>query len=147
MPSLHRRVSFAALFVALACAGPPPAEPRAQQNAVPTSQITQRDWVLVALSTSSTIIDTTRPPTLRLDSEARAGGFAGCNRYSASYTIRGDSLAFGPVGATKMFCSATDHLERVFLEVLARTSTYRLSDATLILRSRDGLEAHFRPAR
>jgi heat shock protein HslJ len=98
------------------------------------------------MSTSSTIIDTTRPPTLRLDTGAQASGFAGCNRFSGSFTLRGDSLSFAALAATKMYCAATDHVERVFLTILERTKTYSLSGSTLTLRSHDGLEAIFRPA-
>jgi heat shock protein HslJ len=98
------------------------------------------------MSTSSTIIDRTNPPTLRLDANNRAGGFAGCNRYFAGFRLRGDSLSFSEIGATRMYCAATDHVERVFLTILERTRTYTISDSELTLRSHDGLEAIFRPA-
>ena len=68
------------------------------------TQITDRDWVLVALGEQSSPLGRgNQPATLRLEaSTSRAVGFAGCNRFSASYTLAGDSLRFGPAMATKM---------------------------------------------
>jgi hypothetical protein len=48
---------------------------------------------------------------------SRAAGFAGCNRFSASYRLSGDSLSFGPI-VSKMACADGDELERSFLTAL-----------------------------
>jgi heat shock protein HslJ len=36
--------------------------------------------------------------------EGVVGGSAGCNTYSASYTVDGDSLSIGEAASTMMFC-------------------------------------------
>ncbi|MEM9305622.1 MAG: META domain-containing protein [Pseudomonadota bacterium] len=43
--------------------------------------------------------------SLQLDAaEARAFGSAGCNRFSGSYTLDGDTISFGPMAMTKRMC-------------------------------------------
>ena len=78
------------------------------------------------------------PPT------GRAAGFAGCNRYSAGYTLAGDSLTFGPAVSTKMACADGDELERGYLAMLPAIKNYRLSDSMLTLNGSTGPLAHFR---
>lgn len=71
--------------------------------------------------------------------EQRVGGFAGCNRYSGSYsregsTERGASLAFGEnMAVTMMACPDGMELEQRFLKVLARVDTFRLDGNVLTL--------------
>ncbi len=86
-----------------------------------------------------------RPLTLRLESGAsRAVGFAGCNRYSGSYTLAGDSLKFGPAISTKMSCGASDEVERSYLATLPLVVTYAVADDTLTLNGPGGTLARFR---
>ena len=135
---------------ALACGTKPPAQlpPQAVAATAP-STITGRDWVLVALGEQTSPMGSkAQPPALRFETaDFRAAGFAGCNRYFATYALRGDSLTFGPVASTKMFCAESNDLERTFLATLAATTTYQLSDSILTLRTRDGLQARFRAAK
>jgi heat shock protein HslJ len=132
------------LFLA-ACAGPPK-PPSQEQSARPApAAITDRDWVLVALGTQSAPAGRDhQPATLRLEaSTSRAVGFAGCNRFSASYTLAGDSLRFGPALATKMACAEGDDLERGYLSALPVVATYEATDSTLILNGPAGPVARF----
>lgn len=89
-----------------------------------------------------------KPPTLKLaPADFRATGFAGCNRYFATYSISGASLTFESPGATKMFCAASDSLERAFLGMLPEVTTYQLNDTVLTLTTKNGLVARFHAAR
>jgi heat shock protein HslJ len=99
----------------LACTGPK--DQPGQTRSTSSQPVTDRDWVLVSLGEQSSPVGRDKQPaTLRLDASAnRAVGFAGCNRYSASYTLSGDSLRFGPAIATKMACVDGDELERHYL--------------------------------
>jgi heat shock protein HslJ len=140
----------ASLCFALAgCGDRPPADtpaasPPAGDTAVaPTSVATSiggREWVLVALGEQASPLGAGgKPATIQFDSAAsRAAGFAGCNRFSGSYTLGPDSLSFGPVMSTKMACVDGDALERGFLAALSRVTTYILADSTLTLGTSDG---------
>ena len=106
--------------------------------------ITDRDWVLVALAEQASPPPRGKPATLRLEaSTSRAAGFAGCNRFSASYTLAGDSLRFGPIMSTKMACVDGDELERRFLGALPVVATYEATDSALILKGPGGPLARF----
>ena len=63
----------------------------------------------------------------------RAGGFAGCNRFSAGYELSGDQLRFGAAIATRMACVGGMELERDYLQALSRVTRYRLQGSTLTL--------------
>jgi heat shock protein HslJ len=86
-----------------------------------------------------------RPITLRFDStDTRAGGFAGCNQYSAAYRLSGDSLTFQAPIATKMFCEGFMEVETALLGALERVRRFEVTDSTLTLYSEEGPVARFR---
>ena len=142
------RLAFAAsgaLLVLAACTSPQKQPSQAQSTLPAPTPITDRDWVLVALGEQPLPAGRgNQPATLRLEaSTSRAVGFAGCNRFSASYTLAGDSLRFGPAVATKMACVAGDELERGFLGALPVVATYEATDSALILKGPSGPLARF----
>jgi len=134
-----------ALLLLVACTSPQKQPSQEQSTVSARTPITDRDWVLVALGEQSTPAGHgKRPATLRLEaSTSRAAGFAGCNRFSGSYTLAGDSLRFGPVMATKMACVDGDELERSFLGALPVVATYEATDSALILKGPGGPLARF----
>jgi putative lipoprotein len=86
-----------------------------------------------------------RPATIQFDGgTGRAAGFAGCNRYSGRYTVAGAGLTFGPAVSTKMACTDGDELERSYLAILPRVTSYTVSDTGLILDGSAGPLARFR---
>ncbi len=82
------------------------------------ASVTDREWILATLG--------------------------GCNRFSASYRLAGDSLSFGPVVSTKMSCADGDQLERSFLAMLPAIATYQATDSALTLLGPGGVSARFR---
>ncbi|MCC6318011.1 MAG: META domain-containing protein [Gemmatimonadaceae bacterium] len=112
-----------------------------------TLAVTDRDWELASFGRGAVAPTGSggRAPTLRLDAASgRAGGFGGCNRYNGPYTMAADSLVFGALAATKMFCHDGDSVERVFFDMLAEVRGWTVSDSTLTLRSAQGAVATFR---
>jgi heat shock protein HslJ len=136
-----------ALLAQLGCAKAPEATTDTTMSAATPSvaaavdsttapRVTDRDWELVALGEMATAPTGGggKPATLRLDAaETRASGFAGCNRYSGHYTLAADSLSFGALVSTKMFCQDGDALERTYLAMLAAVRTWQATDSTLTL--------------
>ena len=138
--------AFAAwwLLSIFACAPKPPASE--QPPAMSAASLDNREWALVALGEVAAPVGAgNRPATIQFDpTTGRAAGFAGCNRYSAGYTVAGDSLTFGPAISTKMACADGDQLERGYLAMLPAIRSYALSDSTLTLNGSDGPLARFR---
>lgn len=130
-----------ALLAALACGRTPAPSPTATPP-----RITDRDWELVALGPNTTPRGADgRPVTLRLDAATgRAAGFAGCNRFSAGYALKGDRLTFQPPISTRMACAEGMELESAFLATLPSLTTYQATDSTLVLSGPDGPRARFR---
>jgi heat shock protein HslJ len=80
------------------------------------------------------------PPSATF-AEGTVGGSTGCNRFTASYTVDGDSLRIGAVASTRMACRPpADAVERVYLAALARVAGWRSDDAELVLLDEDGAE-------
>jgi heat shock protein HslJ len=103
------------------------------------------EWVLVELYGQPAAMGAGgRPATLRFEGDsARAGGFAGCNRYSGSYTVRGDSLRFAPLAMTKMACAEGMTLEQRLAEALDETRRYEVGATGLTLHGTSGKVARF----
>lgn len=146
---LKMRVIVAVASIVVACGQKsPPAQP-ANSTAPTNTNIADREWVLVALGDRTAPFGPeVEPPTLKLTpADFRATGFGGCNRYFATYSLSGNSLKFESPGATKMFCAASDSLERAFLGMLPEVTTYQVSDTVLTLTTKTGLVARFHAAR
>jgi heat shock protein HslJ len=99
------------------------------------SSVAGVDWELMELNakTASTGAGGRRA-TLRFDADsARVTGFSGCNRFSGSYTLNGDSLRFGPLVMTRMACTDGMELEHDLSAALEATRRYELSSTQLKL--------------
>jgi heat shock protein HslJ len=114
-----------------------PAPSTAQAPAV---KIEDRDWDLVMVGEMQNPQGNGgRPATLRLDTATqRAAGNSGCNRYSGTYRLSGDSLSFGPAISTKMACEQGMDLETAWLGALAKIVTFSATESTLTLNGAEG---------
>src|SRR5687767_10749075 len=64
--------------------------------------------------------------------DGRMSGSNGCNRYSASYTLDGDTLELGQAMSTKVGCTPlADQVQSAFTAALERVASYRIEDAEL----------------
>jgi heat shock protein HslJ len=73
--------------------------------------------------------------------DGTVSGSAGCNRYTASYTVDGDALEIGPAASTNMACPPpADRVEREYLAALERVAAWQLDGGELVLDDADGKE-------
>jgi len=142
----------------LDCTQPPPAgEPT--KSAAPSvgetsavspaavDSLANREWRLAELGEQKNPLGAGgRPITLRFEEGTRAAGFGGCNRYTGSYTARGDSVSFGPIASTKMACTDGMQLEQSYLAMLPLVVRYSLADSILTLMGAGGPVAVFQAA-
>jgi heat shock protein HslJ len=80
-------------------------------------------------------------PTLEFSADGKLAGWAGCNRYSASYTSEGARIALGPMAVAKKACLAPDGVmeqETLFLKALGTAATVRVEAGRLELRTAEG---------
>lgn len=76
-------------------------------------------------------------PELSL-SGSEATGSGGCNRFSGSAVIKGNTIKFGPLRATKMFCAGKMDTETVFFSALDATRGYAVSGNELVFLDETG---------
>ncbi|HEU4585973.1 MAG TPA: META domain-containing protein [Gemmatimonadaceae bacterium] len=120
--------------------------PESDTLAAPTRSIFDREWSLAMLGDSPAPTGSEgKAATMELDSvAARASGFGGCNRYTAPFTIAGDSLHFGIAASTKMACATGEEVERALFEILPKVTGFEATDSTLTLTGASGALAAFR---
>ncbi|WP_292729529.1 META domain-containing protein [Methanoculleus sp.] len=82
--------------------------------------------------------------TVAFDTDGNVGGSAGCNHYSADYTVDSASLSIGPAVRTEMYCSEPPGImkqEDRYLALLANVTSYRVEGGErLVLVDREGAD-------
>jgi len=96
------------------------------------------EWVVEDLAGGG-IIDRSRI-TIEFLEDNRIAGRASCNRYTGSYKLRGEGIAFGPIATTRMACApALMDQEARFLDLLERAESVRIGrDGELRLSTAGG---------
>src|SRR5262245_31399603 len=73
------------------------------------------------------------PPSATFADET-IGGSTGCNRFTAPFTVDGDSLELGNIAATQMACIPPfDTVERAYLAALGKVASWRMDGSSLVL--------------
>jgi len=97
------------------------------------------DWRLISLGPSggeaSLVAGTT--VTLKFGEDGRASGSTGCNSYSGTYQVRGDTISFGRLISTRRACldQNANQQEQRFLAALEAANRFRLSSDRLTILS------------
>ncbi|MCA9869300.1 MAG: META domain-containing protein [Anaerolineae bacterium] len=109
--------------------------------AAPTATLEGTTWQLIAYLDAAgnlTLPYRESPATLTM-ADGQAGGNTGCNNYFGSYTLDGDSLTFGPMGATMMACPEPQAMqEQAYLAGLENVASYAIVGNQLHLFNADG---------
>jgi len=67
------------------------------------------------------------------------GGSSGCNRFTGTYTQKGDALTMGPLASTRMACPPeVMEREQQFLTMLGYVRSAEASQLKLVLRDGNG---------
>ncbi len=125
-------LALASALVAAACA-----------STAPEPALSGTRWVAQSIEGAPVAY---RTPTIEFAAD-RISGTGGCNRFFGGYTISGDRISFGGVGATEMACEPVVMAqEAAFHTALSSAQTYRREGETLILSSSAGEALVFRAA-
>jgi heat shock protein HslJ len=73
--------------------------------------------------------------------DGTVGGSAGCNHFTAPYTVDGDKLELGTIATTQMACPPPQAaVERAYLAALRKIASWKLDGGELVLSDKDGTE-------
>lgn len=71
--------------------------------------------------------------------DGQLSGNVGCNGFGGDYQIEGNTISFGAIISTKMFCEGpVGEQEATTLAVLSESATFSLDGDTLTITSADG---------
>jgi len=73
--------------------------------------------------------------------DGKVSGNAGCNNFSGSYEVDGDSISIGPLATTRKMCAQPEGVmetEQAFLQNLDNAATFSITGDTLTLFDKDG---------
>jgi heat shock protein HslJ len=85
------------------------------------------------------------PLTINFDkTESNASGYAGCNRYFATYQTKASDIRFTDIGSTKMFCEDVMETESKFLETLDSVKSFKLEGNMFQLLKGDSVLLEFK---
>jgi heat shock protein HslJ len=72
------------------------------------------------------------------DEPGSVGGSAGCNNYSASFEVEGETLKIGPAATTRKFCETGMDEEAAYLAAIEGDNTYQIIGDNLDLVTESG---------
>lgn len=98
-------------------------------------------WLLVSFAgADGTATDAAAAATLNLAADGKAFGGTGCNSFTATYTVDGDSISFELGAMTQMACAdeAVNAQEAAVTAQLAAATTFTATAEQLVLSGDDG---------
>jgi heat shock protein HslJ len=110
--------------------------------------LTGTEWTAVSVNTGTGAVSGLVGGvmiTATFDEDGNVSGSAGCNSFSGTYTVDGDTIELGPLASTKKAC-AEDVMtqEAAFLAAMGNATTLTIDGDRLELRDDDGaLQADF----
>ncbi|MCP8939173.1 META domain-containing protein [Alsobacter sp. SYSU M60028] len=138
---LLHAAAFTLAFGGVALAQSAPlADPKAGAGGVPKAQKQfPLNFQWTASSLNGKPYSGTRP-TLQIDDQLRARGFAGCNTFSATaYPLQQQRLAVGPLAVTRKGCDpGVMALEKSFLVALRTAARWDLKDGYFVVEGPNG---------
>ena len=99
-------------------------------------------WSLVTMGGQT--VDPSLGVSATFADDGTVTGSGGCNTYSATYTVSGDTLAIGPVAATRTTCAThVNDTESAFFTALEGAATFAINGADLTITAKDGSTLEF----
>lgn len=114
-------------------------------NAEPSVNLDGTAWVLTDYQGNAPIGNA---PTLSFE-DGQVSGNASCNSFGGGYSVKGDKLTFGVLGATEMYCMDPEGImdqESAYLQLLGQADSFEIQDGQLLLFSGGQAVLTFAPA-
>jgi len=109
---------------------------------VPEPRLNGTGWTLSGYLHNVTLMQALSGTTVTLDfgDDGRITGSAGCNRYFASYEMKGTAITIGPAGSTMMYCDTPGVMdqESTYLALLSQAMTFTIEGDRLTVSDAKG---------
>jgi heat shock protein HslJ len=90
-----------------------------------------KEWVVVEMEKENVdSLSMDQRPTIKFSKEMVSGS-ASCNRFHGTYNMEGNTLTFGQIATTKMYCQTTDNIEKTYLKALSDVRTWEYKQERL----------------
>ena len=97
------------------------------------------DWTLVAYGEGSNLTDALPQVDAFISfTESQVSGNVGCNGFGGDYKVKGNTITFGSIMSTMMYCEETMAQEQGVLAALQGEVKATVNGNTLTLTSADG---------
>jgi heat shock protein HslJ len=98
---------------------------------VPLS-VLEKEWIAVKIENEEIEqqLKKEQRPTIKL-SEGKISGYASCNRFHGTYTVKENTIAFEQIAMTKMFCQETNKIENAYLKALSQVQSWEYREEKL----------------
>lgn len=107
-----------------------------------TTDLVNTRWVVSFLPGMSSPKSATGDVYFRFVDSKKIEGFSGCNRFFGGYEAGTNSLSFGPIAGTRMFCPDME-VENTLLKMLAGNLDFIIVSDNLYLYKESKLQAVF----
>jgi heat shock protein HslJ len=110
------------------------------------SDIRNKYWKLVELYGDTVVIaeDQREMHIIFKLNEEKVTGSGGCNNFSGSYKLNGDSVKIGPLLMTRKFCDSLMDQEVKFMKALEEAADYKVYNEFLKMMVNERVIAKFR---
>lgn len=110
----------------------------AAESTKPDVLLTNTYWKLVQLNGAAVEPGEGKELHMVLRGEDQVGGYAGCNQFTGSVTLSGDTVSFGPIASTRRMCADAMEQEDAFLQALENAQRYSISGESLAIENAGG---------
>lgn len=146
MKGIYRLAAVATLVFVYACAPEetattmaPTAKAAAQESMKPDVTLTNTYWKLVELDGAAVKFGKDRELHMIVKGDNQVRGYAGCNQFTGSATVSGDTLSFGPIASTRRMCPDAMQQEGAFLQALENAHRFSISGEDLAVQDASGV--------
>lgn len=110
------------------------------------SDIRNKYWKLVELEGDTLVVaeDWREPHIIFKLNEENVSGSGGCNNFSGSYNLNGDSVKIGPLIITRKFCDSLMDQEVKFIKALEEAARFNIRGDSLEIISNNLVIAKFK---
>lgn len=114
-------------------------------DSMKSNPLTGTNWELQSITGFQLEENMQKPASLGFsDTAMRVSGKGGCNGFGGDYTLKGNTLKFGEMMSTMMYCEHGSKTEKAYLKALAQVDAYKTEDGKLYLLSGENILLEFK---